>query len=200
MNRYLQPSLIIDSHNHLVMNQARYLRGHNLSELTVVRRCFNYVRDQVEHTGDVGQGPLTLTASQVLIKKTGFCFAKSHLFAALLRAIGIPTALCYQRLRLADNQFCLHGLNAVYLRAYGWVRIDPRGKEIELSGDFRKRVKSHVSRRFQPPRESLVYCAVEKGEQDGMTLYAEPLDVVIEAYHAAACLVDFELGLPDSEL
>ncbi|MBI2949982.1 MAG: hypothetical protein HYY23_20300 [Verrucomicrobia bacterium] len=43
--------------------------------------------------------------------RAGFCYAKSHLLAALLRARGIPAALCYQRLAFdaAGSAFCLHG-------------------------------------------------------------------------------------------
>jgi len=39
---------------------------------------------------------VTCSASEVLREGTGICFAKSHLLAALLRAVGIPAGLCYQ--------------------------------------------------------------------------------------------------------
>nr|WP_320193052.1 transglutaminase family protein [uncultured Desulfobacter sp.] len=67
----------------------------------------------------------------VLKYKTGYCYAKSHLLAALLRACNIPAGLCYQRLTIANNKapFCLHGLNAVYLQRHGWYRIDSRGNK-----------------------------------------------------------------------
>jgi len=73
--------------------------------------------------------PVTLKASEVLENKTGFCYAKSHLLAAFLRANRIPSGLCYQRLSVYENgpPFCLHGLNAVFLPGIGWYRIDARG-------------------------------------------------------------------------
>lgn len=41
--------------------------------------------------------------------------------AALLRANGVPAGLCYQRLTVAadGSPYCLHGLNAVYLKQHG---------------------------------------------------------------------------------
>jgi transglutaminase-like putative cysteine protease len=63
---------------------------------------------------------VTCSASEALAAGTGYCFAKSHLLAAVLRANGIPAALCYQRLALDESaeesqrRFSLHGLNAVY--------------------------------------------------------------------------------------
>lgn len=41
--------------------------------------------------GHVWPRDVARTASEVLRERTGFCFAKSHLLAAPLRATGIPT-------------------------------------------------------------------------------------------------------------
>jgi len=67
----------------------------------------------------------------VLKYKTGYCYAKSHLLAALLRANNIPAGLCYQRLTIENDMlpYCLPALNAVYLPKYGWYRIDARGNK-----------------------------------------------------------------------
>ena len=71
---------------------------------------------------------MTCSASQVLLHGTGFCYAKGHLLAALLRANAIPVGSCYQRLRIDGTgpPFCLHGFNSVHLPAIGWYRIDAR--------------------------------------------------------------------------
>jgi transglutaminase-like putative cysteine protease len=71
---------------------------------------------------------VTCSASQVLLHGTGFCYAKGHLLAALLRANAIPVGSCYQRLRIDGTgpPFCLHGFNSVHLPAIGWYRIDAR--------------------------------------------------------------------------
>lgn len=67
----------------------------------------------------------------MLRHRTGFCYAKSHLLAALLRANGIAAGLCYQRLSVngGGTPYCLHGLNAVFLKDFGWYRVDARGNK-----------------------------------------------------------------------
>ncbi|MBL0716467.1 MAG: transglutaminase family protein [Desulfosarcina sp.] len=69
---------------------------------------------------------------------TGYCYSKSHLLAALLRANDIPAGLCYQRLTVSDNKppFCIHGLNAVYLEQHGWYRLDARGNKSGVTAEF----------------------------------------------------------------
>ena len=82
----------------------------------------------MEHSVDFERHAVTCRASEVLAERTGFCYAKSHLLAVLLRANEIPAGFCYQRLSVNDDgaPYCLHGLNAVYLDDYGWYRIDAR--------------------------------------------------------------------------
>lgn len=107
----------------------------------------------------------------MLAHGTGWCYAKSHLLAALLRANAIPAALCYQRLSVNDDgaPYCLHGLNAVYLREYGWYRIDARGN------------KDGVNAQFVPPVEKLAFGLNFEGERDIDGRFADPLPVVVKA-------------------
>jgi len=63
------------------------------------------------------------------------CYVKSHLLAALLRAEGIPTGLCYQRLADGSGSHVLHGLVAVYLDGR-WHRLDPRGNNANVDAQF----------------------------------------------------------------
>jgi len=99
-----------------------------LMDTAVAKGCFEWVRDNIQHSWDYKQNPVTCRASSVLAHKTGYCYSKSHLLAALLRANNIPAGFCYQRLSLEGlgAPYCLHGLNAVYLQSYGWYRIDAR--------------------------------------------------------------------------
>lgn len=46
---------------------------------------------------------VTCSASDVLQHRSGICYAKSNLLAALLRKEGIPTRFCYQRLILFEQ-------------------------------------------------------------------------------------------------
>ena len=117
MQRYLSSSEYIDFEAPEVQALARHLATEAASETELVRLAFEFVRDEIRHSVDFKLNPVTCKASDVLRHKTGYCYAKSHLLAALLRANGIPTGLCYQRLSIAggDAPYCLHGLNAVYL-------------------------------------------------------------------------------------
>ncbi len=77
--------------------------------------AFGFVRDNISHSWDAKDPRVTLSASDVLRQGVGLCCAKAHLLAGLLRAQGVPTGLCYQRLTDDGEQFDVHGLTAVYL-------------------------------------------------------------------------------------
>ena len=86
MDKYLRPTDVIDYNHPEVQDLARTL-GDGISEqTTIAKRCFEWVRDEVKHSGDFKMNPTTCAASEVLRYKTGWCFAKSHLLTALLRA------------------------------------------------------------------------------------------------------------------
>jgi len=76
------------------MSAARMLAANAHSEHGVVRNCFEFVRDEIRHSSDFKLNPVTCKASDALRHKTDYCYAKSHLLAALVRANGIPTGLC----------------------------------------------------------------------------------------------------------
>jgi len=155
MDKYLASSEYIDWENLEVLAQAKDLASGVSGVEEITRKCFEFVRDEIRHSWDYEQNPVTCKASDVLKHRTGYCYAKSHLLAALLRANEIPAGLCYQRLTITDAPpFCLHGLNAVYLKSYGWYRIDARGN------------KQGVSAEFCPPVEKLAFPIVTQGEAD----------------------------------
>lgn len=170
MDKFLESSDIIDFDHSAVAAKAQELAKGCIDDAQIAKRCFEFVRDVIRHTGDAGEGITTLRASEVLEQEQGWCYAKSHLLAALLRANGIPTALCYQRLSCSEyveGIYCLHGLNAVYLKEFGWYRLDARGN------------KEGVNAQFTPPYEKLAF-ELGENEYDLPDLYAEPLDIVVE--------------------
>ncbi|OGT42131.1 MAG: Cro/Cl family transcriptional regulator, partial [Gallionellales bacterium RIFOXYD2_FULL_52_7] len=128
---FLSDSEYIDWKHSAILNKAAELAVGNSGDEAIARRCFEFVRDTIKHSWDYRMNPVTCKASDVLMYGTGYCYAKSHLLAALLRANGIPAGLCYQRLAVGTEgpPFCLHGLNAVYLEQHGWYRIDARGNK-----------------------------------------------------------------------
>lgn len=170
MEEYLESTDIIDFTHQKVIEKARELAQGCGDDTQIAKRCFEFVRDEIRHTGDAGEGITTLRASEVLEQGQGWCYAKSHLLAALLRANGIPTALCYQRLSCSEyveGIYCLHGLNAIYLKEFGWYRVDARGN------------KEGVDAQFNPPHEKLAF-ELGENEYNLSERYSKPLSVVIE--------------------
>lgn len=194
MERYLAPSTWIDSEHPQVKMQADALAQGSTGIDDTVRRYFEFVRDEIRHSWDHWQDrrqdPVTCRASDVLAHRTGYCYAKSHLLAALLRANGIPAGLCYQRLAVGTEgpPFCLHGLNAVWLPEHGWYRIDARGN------------KEGVDARFTPPVERLAFPVLAREERDLPEIWAEPLDAIVAALTGYVTVEDVAANLPDIEL
>ncbi|MGG1949226.1 transglutaminase family protein [Trinickia sp. NRRL B-1857] len=190
MHRYLAPSQYIDFDASEVRAVAASLAARSNSENELVRSSFEFVRDEIRHSSDFKLNPVTCKASDVLRHKTGYCYAKSHLLAALLRANGVPAGLCYQRLSVTGNgaPYCLHGLNAVYLKDIGWYRIDPRGN------------KPGVDAQFQPPKEALAFPIASRSERDLPEIWAEPLPVVVQVLESFDTYDQVLANLPDVEL
>ncbi|TXL16153.1 Cro/Cl family transcriptional regulator [Methylococcaceae bacterium HT4] len=125
MKKYLESSKYINWSNPEIKELAKLLSSGLPDKKSIAKNCFEWVRDNIRHSSDYKLNPVTCKASDVLIHKTGYCYAKSHLLAALLRANNIPAGLCYQRLSVEDDgaPYCLHGLNAVFLKNHGWYRV-----------------------------------------------------------------------------
>ena len=85
MTEYLRRTDIIDWDDAAVLRQAKSLAISN-NLLDVAQACFEWVRDEIQHSCDFQRNPSTCRASDVLHYRTGYCYAKSHLLAALLRA------------------------------------------------------------------------------------------------------------------
>ncbi|GAB2521319.1 transglutaminase-like domain-containing protein [Microbulbifer agarilyticus] len=187
MQAYLQETTIIDWKHPDILGLAADLKCRSGAKFGTARNSFEFVRDEIRHSGDFELNPVTCRASDVLSAGTGFCFAKSHLLAALLRANEIPAGFSYQRLLLdgAGKRFCLHGLNSVYLDRYGWVRVDARGN------------KPGITAEFIPPQERLAYTPSAVGERDLPQLYADPLPQVVEVLTRFDSYQSLTENLPD---
>lgn len=190
MHPYLAPSKYIDFDHPRVAEKAAALASGAVTALTIAKRCFEFVRDGIRHSRDFNLNPVTCRASDVLLHGTGYCYAKSHLLAALLRANRIPAGLCYQRLSVGDSgpPYCLHGLNAVFLEDHGWYRIDPRGNKPGISADF------------CPPRVVLAFPIREENERDLPEIWAEPLPLVVSVLESSRDVSQVYANLPDIPL
>jgi transglutaminase-like putative cysteine protease len=187
LSPYLAATEIIDHHTPTVRQLALELAGGERDPLVVAKRCYEWVRDEIKHSSDYRLNPVTCSASEVLAAGTGYCYAKSHLLAALLRANGISAGLCYQRLSIdgAGPPFCLHGLNAVELPGIGWYRIDARGNRPDVYAEF------------TPPAECLAFPIQIEGEKNLPEIHAEPLPVVVEVLRSTTNWDAVLANLPD---
>ena len=190
MQDFLKSTYIIDWQHPLVLEQALELSNNLDNPIEIAKSCFEWVRDEIYHSSDFQMNPVTLKASEVLENKTGFCYAKSHLLAAFLRANRIPSGLCYQRLSIDENGllFCLHGLTAVFLPKIGWYHIDPRGN------------REDINAQFDPPAEHLAFTVKSKGEVNLPEIWPEPLPIVVRTLSKYKKYEDILNNLPDIPL
>jgi transglutaminase-like putative cysteine protease len=153
-NDYLDACDVVEIHHPDVrLLSSELARG---TKMSTAKRCFEFVRDEIRHSFDHQLNPVTCRASDVLQHRTGYCYTKSHLLCALLRANGIPAGLCYQRLEVDDEgtKHCLHGLNAIFLTDHGWYRVDARANREDVRAEF------------NPPHEQLAFTTLGPGEYD----------------------------------
>ncbi len=77
----------------------------------------------------------------------------------------------------------MHGLNNIYLKEFGWYRVDARGN------------KEGVNAEFNPPHERLAF---ELGEHefDLPEILFEPLEVVLEALKRNVCYAEMIEAFP----
>lgn len=187
---YLAQSDVINWQHPAIQEQAKTLTDELSSPEEIAKACFEWVRDQIYHICDYRLDPVVWRASDVLQCRTGFCFAKSHLLAALLRANKIPTGFCYQRLSIDGRgaPYSLHGFNAVYLPEIGWYRLDPRGN------------RDGIQSAFNPPHEQLAYTPERAEEEDFKAILPEPLSIVVDALKGYSTREALLQHLPDVSL
>ncbi len=138
---YLTVDKVVDWHDPQVIRQAKAVHAVCSDNTSKARALYTWVRDNVSHTRDASREEVTCAASEVLAAGTGICYAKSHLLAALLRAVGIPAGFCYQvyhePLHVSDSKIALHGLVGVYLSDLDkWIRLDCRGNTNGVNAQF----------------------------------------------------------------
>ncbi len=137
---YLKENRDVDFSHLAIREKSKELFEGCTSEISKIKRAFEFVRDEIAHSWDIQSTRITRKASEVLVFKEGICYAKSNLFAALLRSVNIPTGFCYQRLTIGDTPdtgYCVHALNAVYLSELEkWIRLDTRGNKEGINAQF----------------------------------------------------------------
>lgn len=190
---FLGPGNVVDFTHPAIAKLAAELSSTTPEETG--KRCFDWVRDNIQHSIDFKREEVPYIASDVLAVGTGFCTAKSHLLVALLRANGLPAGFCYQRLTFdgPTPPFCLHGFAAVWLEGYGWYRCDVRGNS-----------KPGIHCEFTPGQENLAYPVQHPGECIYPSVWAEPWPDLIKAMRRLPrashyCLAPIDADPPSSE-
>lgn len=173
---YLAETEIIDFSDPEIAAVSIRLNNEAAGKTDLMKRIYDFVRDDIAHSADIGGRIVTLKASDVLKEKQGICFAKSHLLAALYRLSGIPAGFCYQKLILDDETapfLIFHGLCGVYAEETNtWVRLDPRGNKAGIDARFS----------LNPDEERTAFVVrPEVGEEDFHTVYVNPAPEVIRA-------------------
>jgi transglutaminase-like putative cysteine protease len=163
LSEYLVSDEIIDWQTPAVRQKALELAESITDEVDKARCLYEWVRDCISHSADAGLEVVTCTAGEVLQHGTGICFAKSHLLAALLRAVGIPAGFCYQVLRMdpdIDDETVLHGFNAIYLATLDrWIRVDARGNTGNINARFSLE-KEQLAFVMNPEADEFIYEAI----------------------------------------
>jgi transglutaminase-like putative cysteine protease len=173
LQKYLVVDDVIDYRDEEIQKVAEALFEQADNELAYIKAAYEFVRDKIAHSADVGEDKITCSATEVLKEGHGICFAKSHLLAALLRCKSIPAGLCYQKIILDDETapiLVYHGFNGVFIKEYQkWIRIDARGN------------KEGVNAQFSINTEQLAFpIRGELGEVDDYVVYPSPDAKVLE--------------------
>lgn len=172
LNQYLAVTPVIDWNAPIVASKATEITVNHQDDVTKAQHLFEWVRDNIPHSKDIDSDIVTCSASEVLEAGTGICFAKSHLLAAMLRAVGIPSGFCYQVCvsEVPDSSMILHGLNGIYLASLKrWIRIDPRGNTGNINAQF----DLQAERLAFPPNPTL-------GEFIYDRIWSHPIPEVVE--------------------
>ena len=138
MDEYLTETPSIDYMNPHIQEKVGELISQSDDDEDYIKRCYMFVRDEIPHSWDIGANIVSKTASEALMNKTGICWVKSCLFAALLRANGIPSGISYQLLTIAEDDsegHIVHALNTVFIRN-NWIRLDARGNNENVHAEF----------------------------------------------------------------
>lgn len=187
---YLESSDIIDFEDDNIQRIAKELASGLKDEISIIKKVYEFVRDKISHSFDIDGRVVTCRASDVLKFEEGICYAKSHLLAAILRYLKIPTGFCYQKLILDDSEkpcLVLHGLNAVYVQSEEkWIRIDARGN------------KEGVKAEFCLDEEKIAFpVRKDMGEEDILTIFSEPDENVVGSLYNNKTVVDLIDNLPE---
>ena len=86
MEDYLIETPSIDYVNFHIQERVQELKNQSDDNLDYIKRSYIFVRNEIPHSEDIETNIVLKTSNDVLKNKTGICWTKSLLLAALLRA------------------------------------------------------------------------------------------------------------------
>ena len=189
-NDYLEKTKYVDFDDPRIKELSDRLKADSSDEISLVKNTYYFVRDSINHSWDVQDKRVTVTASDTLREGVGICWSKANLLAALLRVNDIPAGFSYQRLTLGDTPdsgYCIHALNTVYLESIGkWIRLDARGN------------KDGIDAEFSLDDEKLAFMIKSEGEVDYHDNHSYPDKTLMEVLENNHDALDMYLHhLPD---
>lgn len=136
VQKAMKPGWFIDSDSPSIQQFAEQNCGDKRDALSMSVALYNAVRDQVLYDPySIQLEPETFRASEVLQSGRGFCVAKAVLYAAVLRAAGIPSRVGFADVRnhlttpqlrelMGTDVFYYHGYSEVWLNGR-WLKATP---------------------------------------------------------------------------
>jgi len=76
VEKFLRQTPVIDWKHTDVLSTAKLIAKGTTNTQETAKRCFEWVRDKIQHSVDFRRNPLTCSASEVLRSGTGYCYAK----------------------------------------------------------------------------------------------------------------------------
>ena len=228
IGNYLACSETIDWQTPEIVALARHLAAPFDSDVRKAKQLYAWVRDEIPHSADARHETVTCRASDVLRHRTGICYAKAHLLAAMLRAIGIPSGMCYQVLRYntSSDRLVVHGLNGIYLLDTDTVGDPNSAAEHDCTGQALPADRSRngfltmqgtkesagrwirvdprgnkvgVDAQFSIEREQLAFPVDPAlGEFTCDTIFAEPLPSIVECLRRSENVPELMANLPST--
>ena len=136
MEKYLQPTPIIDCEDSSIIEKARDLTRGLEDTVERIKSLYYFVRDEIRYNPYLPKYlPEHFRASNTLSRGDGYCVQKAVLLAALARAVGVPARLGFAKIRnnllpqrmtnwLGGNVLPWHGYAELYIEGR-WVKATP---------------------------------------------------------------------------
>lgn len=184
MKEFLKSSDIIDFYEKSLSDFIDQLfPKKSMKRNEIIEAAFKWVRDNIQHSFDFNNHTITAKASDVFFHRTGICFGKSHLLAAILRHQNIPCGFAYQIFdrESPEAEKGIHGLNAVFFEEdQQWYFYDSRGHNGEVRIEY------------QNQKNCLAFPDLPIANE---TIYSQPLDMVVGKLKKSKNLMELDRAL-----